>query len=112
MVARDLVDLSNLQAADKSNEHHFALTVPTMPIRKLGGGTFHLPQPYGMSGGGVWRFEGDDVNRLISTPRLIGVSIEYHKRENAFLATKVQTAIPLAHDLFDLSRQDKAVSET
>jgi len=112
LVARDLVDLSNLQAADKTDEQHFALSVPTMPIRKLGGGMFHLPKPHGMSGGGVWRFEVDDRSRLISTPRLIGVSIEHHKRENAFLATRVQMAIPLAHDLFDLVRQDRTVSET
>jgi len=103
-VMRDVLDLSCLKLTDKVDQLHFALSVPTSPLPKVGGGKFHLPQPHGMSGGGIWRFEVDPHARLVTTPLLVGISIEYHKHERALLATRVQAAIPLARDLFTMQR--------
>jgi hypothetical protein len=102
LVARSVGDLEDLRLADKAQEHHFSLLLPAEPIRRLNADRFHLPQPHGMSGGGVWRFEVDRCEHLISTPRLVGISIEYHKNYRAFVATRVQAAIPLARDLWGL----------
>jgi hypothetical protein len=96
-VMRELLPLTSLRATDKSDDVYFALSVP-VEHRRADGGTFHVPDLRGMSGGGIWRFGVDNRTRLVTTPTLIGIGIEFHKRERAIVATRIQAAIPLVRD--------------
>lgn len=89
------------KAKDKTDECHFALTFPFTQVRTLDGGSFRVPKPQGMSGGGVWRLEIDAATHMASTPQLVGIGIEYQatKVARVFLATRVQLALSLAPDL-------------
>lgn len=98
-VMRDLQPLDGLQLQDKSSDCHFLLSVPAQHGR-IGGGQFHLPSLQGMSGGGIWRFEIDDRTRMITTPSLVGVGIEHHKKRRTIVGTDVRVAMPLIRDLF------------
>jgi hypothetical protein len=88
----------------KSNDFHFVLKHPGKTIPTLAGGRFRVPKAQGMSGGGVWRIEIDTLQKLSTSPLLVGIGIEYHKTKQLFVATRVQAAIPLADDLFRLER--------
>ncbi len=103
MITGDIRDVKGLAHFDKTDGEHFALSVPNREVARLGGGRFRLPQPHGMSGGGVWRLEIDIPNRLAATPLLVGVGIEFYTAKRVFVATRVQVAIPLVRDLMRLS---------
>jgi hypothetical protein len=89
---------------NKSDEFHFLLGHPGKVIPGHGGGRFRVPKVQGMSGGGVWRLEIDVPRKLSTSLSLVGIGIEYHKRKQVFVATRVQAAIPLVNDLFRLER--------
>lgn len=91
-----------LQHTDKTDSHHFALCFKGDEVRTLDGAPFHVPKPQGMSGGGVWRLDINLSSGLTTTPLLVGIGIEYHKAEETFVASRIQNAIPLAHDLVNL----------
>lgn len=55
-----------------------------------------------MSGGGVWRLEINLSSGLATTPLLVGIGIEHHRTEETFVVSRIQNAIPLAHDLVKL----------
>jgi hypothetical protein len=84
---------------DKTDEAHFALSLPYEKVPRPGGGYFRVPKAAGMSGGGIWRVDVDipaNAN-LASTPLLVGIGIEHWK--GMFIGTRVQQAIPLLEDL-------------
>lgn len=95
----DIVDVSTLAVRDKTDETHFALGLPYREVPRMGGGRFTIPKAAGMSGGGVWMLEIDIPARLATTPLLVGIGIEHHRPRGFFVATRVQQAIPLLHDL-------------
>lgn len=94
--------VASLRHTDKIDSHHFALCFKGDEVRNLDGVPFHVPKPQGMSGGGVWRLDIDLTSGLATTPLLVGIGIEYHKTEETFVASRIQNAIPLAHDLASL----------
>lgn len=53
-----------------------------------------------MSGGGIWRFEIDDSTHMITTPSLVGIGIEHHKKQRTIVGTEIKVAMPLVRDLF------------
>ena len=74
-----------------------------------------------MSGGGVWKFEIDIHRRYATIPQLVGILIEHHSNKNVFVASRIQLAIPLVHDLIKLlpgtrsanvNRSDEATDKT
>lgn len=87
---------------DKTDDHHFALCFKGEEVRTLDGQPFRVPKPQGMSGGGVWRLDIDFRTKLTTTPLLVGIGIEYHRSEATFVASRIQNAIPLAHDLVSI----------
>jgi hypothetical protein len=101
LITGEIVSVKTSRAVDKGDENHFALAFPHEKVPRAGGGDFHVPPPYGMSGGGVWRLEIDTVRRFAKTPSLVGIGIEYHKAQKVFVATRIQTVAPLALDLAD-----------
>jgi hypothetical protein len=52
-----------------------------------------------MSGGGIWRIDVDASRRLVGDASLVGIGFEFYRRQRAFVATRVASAIPLANDL-------------
>src|SRR5581483_2532913 len=103
LITGDICSVMTVQGIDKTEEAHFAIAFPHKKIDTPGGGVFHEPPPYGMSGGGVWRVEIDTVHRLVGKAFLVGIGVEYHKAQRTFVVTRVQAAAPLAMDLMDPS---------
>lgn len=101
LISGDIRSVTTLRGVDKSDEHHFAISLPFEKVPKAGGGEFHVPKPQGMSGGGVWRLEINTRSRYANSPVLVGIGIEYYKKQKTFLATKVQVVAALARDLAD-----------
>lgn len=99
LITGDIQGVELFKRFDKTNEYHFALSVPTDYVPRLGGGQFRISKPYGMSGGGVWRLDIDIPRKLATTPTLVGIGIEHYKSERMFVATRVQAVIPLVWDL-------------
>jgi hypothetical protein len=97
----DIQTVSTLSLSNKTDDYHFALSLPFEEVQKTGGGYFRVPKAAGMSGGGIWRIDIDIPRRLVSSPLLVGIGIEHHKSKGIFVATRVQQAIPLLHDLID-----------
>lgn len=102
LMTGNVVAVTELRLPEKTELHHFALSFKGARVRKPDGEPFNLPKPQGMSGGGVWRLDIDPQTKLATTPLLVGIGIEYHKSEEAFVATRVQLAIPLVYDLLRL----------
>lgn len=103
LITGDICSVMTVQGVNKTEEDHFAIAFPHKKVDTPGGGVFHVPPPYGMSGGGVWRVEIDTVRHLVGRPFLVGIGVEYHKAQKTFVATRVQAAAPLAMDLVDPS---------
>jgi hypothetical protein len=101
LVTGDICPSSEIEKTDKIDRHHFALGVPRRQLRTVAGDRFRLPVPHGMSGGGVWRIDIDLPRQLATTPLLVGIAIEYHKSKELFVATRIQSAIPLAYEAFE-----------
>jgi hypothetical protein len=99
LITGDIQDVAELARHDKTDETHFALSIPFEKIPKLRGGDFRVPKASGMSGGGIWRLHIDIPQRLASTPRLVGIGIEHHRTKGLFVATRIQAALPLLEDL-------------
>jgi hypothetical protein len=102
LITGDIRPIEGLGLVDKFDSHHFALFLDTKRIRTHGGDPFRVPEPHGMSGGGVWRLDIDVQTKIATTPLLVGIGIEYHKSKKVFVSTRIQSAIPLAHDLLSL----------
>ena len=99
LITGDIASIDEVSCIDKTEEHHFAIAFPYEKVPGQRGKEFHVPPPYGMSGGGVWRVEIDPVERTVSRPYLVGIGVEYHKTLKIFVATRVQVVTPLAADL-------------
>ena len=51
---------------------------------------FTFPEPWGMSGGGVWRLANlSKLNSQSFVPALVGIAIEYHEKYEALAAVKI-----------------------
>ncbi len=55
LITGDICSVMTVQGVNKTEEDHFAIAFPHKKVDTPGGGVFHVPPPYGMSGGGVWR---------------------------------------------------------
>lgn len=99
LITGDVQGVQQLGEPDKTDETHFVLSLPYDRVPTLDGGEFPIPKVAGMSGGGVWRMDIDIPRKLATTPLLVGIGIEHHKSTGLFVATRVQYAIPLLHDL-------------
>lgn len=57
-------------------------------MANIDGEQITAPEPWGMSGGPVWKIQGDSC-------RLAGVGIEYRERKNALVATRLGAVVAL-----------------
>ena len=99
LVTGDICNVNGVISMDKSDDFHFGIAFPHKKIKDFGGKEFNVPQPYGMSGGGVWCIEIDPMKRLANSGYLVGIGVEYHKISKTFVATRVQAVEPLAREL-------------
>ncbi len=99
LMTGDIREVTDLHRSDKNDDVHFSLVFPSSTIPSADGGIFRIPKPQGMSGGGVWRLDVDTRRMLASTPLLVGIGIEYLRRSNRFIATRIEGVIPLLWDL-------------
>jgi hypothetical protein len=102
LVTGDIRSTTELGLRDKSDADHFAIYYKLGEVATPSGAIFRTPRPQGMSGGGVWQLDIDVRTGLASTPLLVGIVIEYHVRSSVFVASRIQRAAPLAHDLVSL----------
>lgn len=98
----DIRAVSEFGLRDKTDTDHFAIHLKLGNVPTLTGKTYGARKPQGMSGGGVWRLDIDSRSLLATTPLLVGIAIEYQVRSEVFVATRIQRAAPLAHDLVSL----------
>jgi hypothetical protein len=96
------IHVAGLRFPRKNDESHFAVSFLGANIRRLDGTPFRMPKPQGMSGGGVWQVHVEPGTKLTSSPLLVGIGIEFYKSHQTFVATRIQLAIPLVHDLMSL----------
>lgn len=101
IITGDIGDVSAFGGSDKYDGHHFSLGIPGDIIPRFGGGEFRIPKPSGMSGGGVWRIDIDISRQVATSPMLVGIGIEFHKRHHRFIATRLEAAFPLIQDFLD-----------
>lgn len=99
LITGDVRGVQQLGLVGKTDACHFALSIPFETVPSLTGGDFRVPKAAGMSGGGVWRISMDRHNKMVTAPVLVGIAIEHHRSRRLFVATRVQQAIPLLHDL-------------
>ena len=102
LVTDNILEVSALKLSEKTDSHHFALGIKAGEVRTLDSQPFRMPKPQGMSGGGIWRLDIDVRTKLATSPLLVGIGIEYHKSKEAFVASRIQLAIPLVHDLLSI----------
>ena len=102
----DVLDVEQLGLEDKFDASHFAISLPYETVPAHDGGEFRVPKAAGMSGGGVWKTFVDIPRRLATTPQLVGIGIEHHRRQGLFVGTKIQQVIPLLRDLMEFVAAD------
>lgn len=96
-------------------ETHLLLAVSQNKTRRSDGIKAKLPDLHGMSGGGLWRYLGDELGTSVSAPCLLGILIEWHKcQEGGLLAARmsfVVESIRLAYpDLSDKLPRSKLIN--
>lgn len=75
----------------KTDWVHFAMKFPRKAIRR-GQQRLIPPEPYGISGCGVWKVSLDRHSGNASKPALVGIGIEYIARSNLLIATRIGAA--------------------
>ena len=91
--AREFLDLARLRTPDKDPAAHFAVAAPLKKATDIGFKRQRPPEPYGISGGGVWKIELDRETGMARSAHLVGIGIEYIREQNAFIATRIHAAV-------------------
>jgi len=69
---------------------HLLVRCDKARVRTYDGEEMPFPDPWGMSGGGVWRLT--DLTRLTRDtfrPSIVAIAIEYHKSHQVLVGTKI-----------------------
>ena len=73
---------------------HIAVKFDPKQVTDANGRTVAAPNPEGMSGGPVWRFTPTDLGgRLIWTPSLAGIVIEYISSKQTLIGVRINAAL-------------------
>jgi hypothetical protein len=71
-------------------ETHIAVNYRRQEVKDDGGKVAHFPSAKGMSGGPVWRGDGDSKRWLKTTPvRLVGIGIEDRENDGLMIAVRI-----------------------
>jgi len=91
---REFIDLGKLNTNGKSEDSHVAFNSPFKEYRDFNRQN-HIqpPKPHGISGCGVWKIKLNETTGRIGKLALVAVGIEYLKKENAFVATRIHSPI-------------------
>ena len=71
------------------------------------GQKMRAPQPYGISGSGLWLYPSDTGEN--TTPLLIGILSEYHENNAIVISTKIDLFLDLLRQKFDTSLEHEGV---
>lgn len=82
----------------KTDLVHFGIKFPRKGVRR-GQQRLIPPEPYGISGCGVWKISIDRYTGNVSKPALVGIGIEYIAQSNLLLATRIGAAAVAASTL-------------
>ena len=73
---------------------HIAVKLDLKQVTDESGRTVAAPNPEGMSGGPVWRYTPTDFGkRLIWTPTLAGIAIEYISKKQTLIGVRINAAL-------------------
>lgn len=89
--AAELLKDEHLLKQGLSPHSHFLLRYAKRHSRNESGRDITAPDPHGMSGGPLWRIEPS--NDQGATSRLVGIIIEWHRREGGLLAVRLPVAL-------------------
>lgn len=91
---KEFVDLGKLNTIDKYEDSHVAFNSPFKEYRDFNlQNHIQPPKPHGISGCGVWKIKLNETTGRIDKLALVAVGIEYLKKENAFVATRIHSPI-------------------
>ncbi len=90
---REFLDISKLRTPEKDAAAHFAMAAPFKKATDINFNRRRPPEPYGISGGGVWKIQLDRATEMARPAHLVGIGIEYIREQNAFIATRIHAAI-------------------
>lgn len=100
LIIRTTPFLKDLRSISYPKEFHHIAKFSIKSFKESTTGTaMAAPQPYGMSGSGLWQLAKDDTG--IIYPILIGILSEYHENRSIVIATKLDLFIDLLKQKFD-----------
>lgn len=91
---RKFRDINELCCTDKNNEMHVAFDAPFKKMKNVNlQHNIQPPMPNGISGCGVWMMHLDKTSGAVYQRVLVAVGIEYIRRDDAFIATRISSAL-------------------
>ena len=100
LVARTIPFLKDLKKASFPKEFHHMVEFPIKSFKETStGARMTAPQPYGISGSGLWLFTQDRDLKI--HPILVGILSEYHENRAILISTKIDLFIDLLKQKFD-----------
>lgn len=99
VIMREFASLAELTTDGKREPVHFALAAPEEKLTNVKNAPITLPTMQGVSGGGVWQISINPDTGEIGEPVLVGIGIEHHRKQGAFIATSIHVLAPLIKEL-------------
>jgi hypothetical protein len=97
---REFRDINELCCTDKNNEIHVAFDAPFKKSKDVNfQNNIQPPKPNGISGCGVWMMKLDKTSGAVCQRVLVAVGIEYIQSDNAFIATRISSALATINQL-------------
>lgn len=99
-VLREFVEVAAVDSHGKNDSAHFALRANQKKFTNLKFERRNIPDPHGVSGGGVWRISLKPNTGEPIEPILVGIGIETLKQPDCFLFTRIGMSFKLISNLF------------
>jgi hypothetical protein len=91
---REFQDIGQLNTKDKFEDLHVAFNAPFKKFRDITlQNHIQVPNPHGISGCGVWKVKLNRTTGQIDKLSLVAVGIEYLKKDNTFVATRIHSPL-------------------
>lgn len=93
-VVREFREISCLNSSGKTEMTHVAFNAPLERAKDVTLKNQVLPpKPHGISGCGVWMVRLDKTTGVVCQRSLVAVGIEYIQQDDAFIATRISSAL-------------------
>ncbi|SIN85646.1 hypothetical protein [Chitinophaga niabensis] len=101
---------SDINIPGYNEDHHFAVNYSIGKVSSFTntGKKKRGPNPYGMSGGGLWLVESQDKSDL-HTARLIGINREYIANKSLLISTRIDFFIDIIRQNFDPTIENNGI---